>query len=529
VLLLGLPRPSQQLKAYAWLAAAALTGAALSAFHWLPALLEVDYVLAGTVDGLGDLLSLLQTLDQWVSRYVIHRSTPSPGVAAPPPLSIAQAVLALVGTAAAAYGWGRRPRAAKAAVATAGLTTLACLFLLTPASTSMWQSLMPLHYLQFPWRLQAVIGLSTATVTGYGVHLMPARPWLRWCAAGVLTVLLAATSLLGLHLEPAHLPTSETPIAEADVSLDGVLDYDFQTALWLRDYGGDWLLEYLPVWALTERETFFLPTEARETLPPLPAGSTVKVVEDSPRRIVLTVSLPRPATIVLHRFYFPGYRASTANGVVPGYAVGSLGLLAFDLPAGDQTLSIGLGPTRERAAGQLLSAVALLALAALCAAQRLTAPPAAVVGAVALFMLLVATRATRHSTVLRPAYVEARLGNTVQTAGYVGEQRGDLLDVWVYWLSTGGQASDYRAFVPAVSATGETVAQHDGRPGNEFSPTSRWLPGEIVPDRHTFSITDGALVLYAGLYTLPDVANLPVVQTGSPSADGRVLLGEITP
>ncbi|MHB0875584.1 MAG: 6-pyruvoyl-tetrahydropterin synthase-related protein [Anaerolineae bacterium] len=524
VLLLGLPRRAV-LGTYAALGIAAIVGASLSAFYWLPAVLEVKYVLAGTVEGLGDLLSLLQPLDQWLSRVIVHRYTPAQGVAAQHPLSIVQAIVAVLGLLGASYGWRRASREGRAAFATAAVGLVGCLFLSTPAAAGLWQNLPPLHFLQFPWRLQAVVGLATATLSG-AVLLLPLPRPARWPSVAILSVAMAATSLAGLRLEPAHLPTATVPITDDQISLDGVLDYDFQTALWLRDYGGDWLLEYLPIWALGERETFFLASPVPEGMPSLPAGSTVRVVEDSPRRTLLAVSLPQPATIVLHRFYVPGWQAETATGTIAGRPVGSLGLLAFDLPAGEHTLAVTMGPTPARTAGLVLTVVALALLLAYCAIRRAPAPVALLGCAAALLLALVAVRAQGHSTVLRPRYAEATVGDSIQVVGYASERRAGTLDVWVYWLATAEPPTDYRAFVHAASAAGDTMAQHDGQPGNEFSPTSRWLPGEVVPDRHSLALTDGPVALYAGMYTWPEVTNLPVTQGGAPSPDGRVLLGE---
>jgi len=82
--------------------------------------------------------------------------------------------------------------------------------------------------------------------------------------------------------------------------------------------------------------------------------------------------------------------------------------------------------------------------------------------------------------------------------------------------------------VHLVGEDGQIIAQHDGDPVGGFTPTTRWRPGEIVPDRHRLPLPDGAKGVYrlkAGLYRLePSLRNLTVAP---PSPDGRVDLGPV--
>jgi hypothetical protein len=73
--------------------------------------------------------------------------------------------------------------------------------------------------------------------------------------------------------------------------------------------------------------------------------------------------------------------------------------------------------------------------------------------------------------------------------------------------------------------------QHDGDPGGDFTPTTRWLPGELVPDTHTLTLPPdlpaGRYHLWADMYQYPSVRNLEVVSAEVPTDGKRVLLGEI--
>lgn len=525
-LLYGLPWAKDARRLYLCLAAGISLGILLAGFYWLPSALEVRFVLAGTVSGLTDLLSLLAPLGQWLSPYPLQRYIPFQGVAGQHPVGIVQAMAALFGLAGLIVGWRGSSQVLPAAGATALVATTASFVLLTPASASLWRYLPGLRYLQFPWRLQAVIGLCTAIFTGcLGLLPLP-RPW-GWLAAVALSAALAASSLLGLKLEPAQLPSAHEPLSEEQVSLDGLLDYDFQTALWLREYGGEWLLEYLPIWALGERDHFFLPAEPAETATTLSADSYIEVLEDRPLSTNLRVTLSQPATIVLHRFYFPGWVARLDGQPLASKPVGRLGLLAVNVPRGEHRLQVSLGNTPPRLVGLAMSAVAVAILASWSLRKRLYVPLLTLLCATMFFLALVTLRVSLYPTVRHPQTLSAQLGDTARLLAYTAEKRGNSLDVWLYWLALQPSDQNYKVFVHATGPDGLTLAQHDGQPGNEFTPTSRWLPGELIVDRHTLPLPSGPISLYVGMYKWPEVVNLPVIQDGVLSPDGRVFLGSV--
>jgi hypothetical protein len=109
---------------------------------------------------------------------------------------------------------------------------------------------------------------------------------------------------------------------------------------------------------------------------------------------------------------------------------------------------------------------------------------------------------------------------------------GETLSVTLYWLALRGLEQDYKTFVHLTDPhLVRQVAQHDGDPGGGFSPTTRWLPGEIVPDTHHLvlpkDLPPGRYLLWAGMYAHEMVRNLAVNSADVPVVDGRVLLGEI--
>jgi hypothetical protein len=107
---------------------------------------------------------------------------------------------------------------------------------------------------------------------------------------------------------------------------------------------------------------------------------------------------------------------------------------------------------------------------------------------------------------------------------------GDTLEVSLYWLGRQGFETDIVSFVHLTPAAAPRVlAQTDQQPDNGFTPTTRWLVGEIIPDRHQLTLpadlSPGRYALYAGMYEPSPMRNLEIIASDSPAHSGRVLLG----
>ena len=88
-----------------------------------------------------------------------------------------------------------------------------------------------------------------------------------------------------------------------------------------------------------------------------------------------------------------------------------------------------------------------------------------------------------------------------QIAPDAGGQPG--LAVELVWQAQSRIAGNYKAFVHLLDANGTIVAQSDALPAEGYA-TNRWLPGEVVLDRHTLRLPSdlppGEYRLVAGLY-----------------------------
>lgn len=132
--------------------------------------------------------------------------------------------------------------------------------------------------------------------------------------------------------------------------------------------------------------------------------------------------------------------------------------------------------------------------------------------------------------------VVAQVGNQIRLVGYDAPQTarpGTRLALTLYWKAEQNVNNDYTGFVQLLDIDGNVAArpQHDTIPGGGLSPTSLWVPGELVADRDGFDLPrdlqPGLYRLIAGLYSNPDLARLPVVTEAGPEPDDVVVLGDV--
>lgn len=108
-------------------------------------------------------------------------------------------------------------------------------------------------------------------------------------------------------------------------------------------------------------------------------------------------------------------------------------------------------------------------------------------------------------------------------------QAATVLETDLYWQAERAIDQDYTVFVHLYDAEGRLVASHDGHPVYGFLPTSQWLPGQIVRDRHDIQLPSdlpvGAYRLTAGLYNASTGQRLRLQNApGAPATDMAELI-----
>jgi hypothetical protein len=273
------------------------------------------------------------------------------------------------------------------------LLTALIAFLLTPISAPIWQHLPNLAYLQFPWRLLALltpilalaIALLLDTSSNRGAPACPERSrmglasetWVRRMPSGVATTL---TLLLPLTLTAIAYHLFHQP-------LDPTADPTHLAQLFTTQHGFPPTDEYTPTLAdndplRTANPAYWLahsPNDpAPNTLPtaadlnpnldtddtPIPDTQTIST--PSPHHFTLT--LTQPSLLVLNLRDYPDWQVTNTDENSlhidhPRHISRNDGLIAIAVAAGQSTIDITWRRTLDEQLGLTLSALSLIAVA----------------------------------------------------------------------------------------------------------------------------------------------------------------------
>ncbi len=345
-------------------------GLGISAWFWLPALLEREYVqLEGMTTGYFHYSGHFRGLDL-VQSSLLFDYTVEEGLKCFA-MSSVQAALALLGMASIVAHWLRSRRSeAHEALLLIGL--LGSTLLITPLSRPLWDHLPLLPFVQFPWRFLSVQALFASLISGHLVRGLRHSH----ITAIALSVAMLITSMLNLH--PEYLP-----IGEEDVTAERLSIYEYFTA----NLGTTVRHEYLPRWVGTRPFTSEALLEGKGKPPPLalkvaspltggsqsphtcPSSERARnglltraeLVDLGPTREEWLLSASSDARLAFHTYYFPGWRAWVDGEPREIWPVENLGYIGLDVKRGEHRIVLSLGRTPLRAWSEGLSLVAMLA------------------------------------------------------------------------------------------------------------------------------------------------------------------------
>ena len=144
---------------------------------------------------------------------------------------------------------------------------------------------------------------------------------------------------------------------------------------------------------------------------------------------------------------------------------------------------------------------------------------------------VVTTERERSFAAPTPQYaVNARFGDVAELLGYDLEgptTPGSTLSLTLHWRAIGATQAPYTVFVHLSEASERIAAQSDAVPGGGQAPTTSWVAGEIISDRHDLvlpaGLASGEYRLLVGLYDSFTGERAPTA-----NGEGRVLLRSVT-
>jgi len=515
----------------------------LTAFYWLPVVAESRWVGLWAATISDAYKNHLAPLRESISPFLVYRYYPNQGVAADYPFGLIWGLLFAISLFVAAWLWRKQRQHAEYLLFFQGVVLVSA-FMMVDASLGVWRAFQSvLSFLQFPWRFMSLAALGLAIVAGaLGGLMTDKRPGLRVGASAMLSLVLVMPSL-------ADLPVRSLPMREAEVDARRMWREDFET----RQIGATWNADYQPEWVKADRTAVPLPlaqprSEIQVAANPRLAPNRIAYLERA-----YTVQSSAPLRLRFHTFYYPGWRGYVDGMPVPTYPVHEMGLLSLDVPAGEHRIELRFEDTWPRALGNSISLITLvgMAVSVLWMTHKDSRQWSAVSGwwlaianrqsAMAIFLVVVGVSSSVLHYWPRPVSatipLAARIGEGVQLIGYRLDQTtyrpGDTVRATLYWFAEAETRENWKVFVHLTDTSGAAMlAQHDGDPVGGFTPTTRWLAGELIEDTHWITIpldmASGEYRLWVGMYRFETRHNLPAALEGKPVRDGRVSLGEIT-
>ena len=240
------------------------------------------------------------------------------------------------------------------------LLTLLIAFLLTPASLFLWSHVPKLAFLQFPWRLCALLGVTLALTTALALNdRLSALP----SSLLPLPCLLLAAAIAFPAWHVFHQPCDPEDTVPARVAL-------FQSNL-----GTEATDEYTPTGAdgdaLKKNDPpYWLIRADADINSPAPRSSAA-----GPAPQHLSLTLPQPESLVLNRRRYPHWQVRL-NGrpMPPSPPLRNDGLITLQLPAGADTIDLVWASGSDQTIGLAISALAALTTLALTRKRLINRP-----------------------------------------------------------------------------------------------------------------------------------------------------------
>jgi len=221
---------------------------------------------------------------------------------------------------------------------------IALIFLLTPLSAPLWRHLPELRFLQFPWRFLAVLAVVFGLATAGALSRLSLRRTMPMSVLSALVFVVPSYYAFHQYCYPEDTTVERLRIFQS--ANPGTDPTDEYTPL---DADNDLLKSTNPGYWLGETADA-----------PPPSSST-----PAPAPQQLDLSPAAPAILVLNLRNYPAWRVTVNRSLVTTRLRRQDGLTAIPLPAGAAHIAIAYVTLPDQKLGYLLTALSILALAAL--------------------------------------------------------------------------------------------------------------------------------------------------------------------
>lgn len=340
-------------------------GVALSAFFWLPALIETQWLWSESslTTGFFDYRRHFVPARDLLPGRTSLQFTIGPATGLPFRLG---ELLLLSAVAAVSLAAVRRLRDRRAALVL-GAGALTALALTSTLSEPIWRTLPLMHFVQFPFRFFLFATVLAAPLVGWLVVQAPAR-WRALLAALVMALALwiaqpwitARYFFIDRRTEvPIPVLAGELERARRDPRFHPAAQWVTLDRVRSNHWSGSAGSEFLPstVTELPAAPAGTAPLDAAEALG---EGIRVRSSAWTYPGVEAEVEVRRAGEIALHQFWFPGWRATVDGAPREVRAEPGRGRILVALEPGDRLVRARFGPTPLRRAAGAASLLTLV-------------------------------------------------------------------------------------------------------------------------------------------------------------------------
>jgi hypothetical protein len=232
---------------------------------------------------------------------------------------------------------------------------IAITLLLTPITAFIWNHAPELVFLQFPWRLLAILAAILSLTAAFALSPLKLKP----TPIAALALTLAASLTYPAYVI-FHQPCDEEDTVQA------------RQTLFHSTQGTDPTDEYTPITADND--------SLAKTNPPYwlswnPNAKALANTQPGPAPTHLTIASPKPQTLILNLRDYPAWRITLNQTPVATRQQRDDGLIAIPIPAGSSTVSIAYAQPTDQTIGTILTALSLALLLPLTLRRRILPSP----------------------------------------------------------------------------------------------------------------------------------------------------------
>ena len=309
-------------------------GLGLSAFFWLPALMEKDFVKTALLrsDFLNWSVHIISPWQLLWGRWGFGFSVAGPNDGMSFALGFVHIALAIAGIVIGVRALNRTRRVDAIVFAAAAIGGA---LLATEWTSIVWAHVATLQYLAYPWRTLCVPALFGSLLALYAFDRLGKKASL----VAILVIVLVNIT----HTQPKGYLTFD----EEFYAPDSVAQKGLNTTT-REEYESRWVNQRMPYTGIGMMNS--------------PLWDTVRILSWTSTSHELAVVTKGPMTAVDETTYYPGWTVLVDGNETAATAEPTYGLISFKVPAGSHDIKVELRPTTVRRLGPLISQLTLVLL-----------------------------------------------------------------------------------------------------------------------------------------------------------------------